>query len=129
MDELDVGARPALGERHFERVENERGAHVAGELPADDPAVVDVDDEGEEHDPFPAAAIGEVRDPELVRAARAELPVNQIGAPARGEIGACRAPRLAAPLRAADPVGAHQPLHRATSDGLARQAQRFPHSS
>jgi hypothetical protein len=35
-------------QRHPQRVENERGAHVRGELPADDPAAVGVDDERED---------------------------------------------------------------------------------
>ena len=38
MDQLDVGAGVATRERHPQRVEHEIGAHVAGELPADDPA-------------------------------------------------------------------------------------------
>jgi hypothetical protein len=48
MDQLDVGAGAALMQRHPRRVEDQRGAHVAGELPADDPAAVGVDDEREE---------------------------------------------------------------------------------
>ena len=70
MDQLDVGAGPALGERHPQRVEDEVGAHVVGELPADDPAAVDVDHEREEDDALPAAQVGEVDAPELVRARR-----------------------------------------------------------
>jgi tRNA-Thr(GGU) m(6)t(6)A37 methyltransferase TsaA len=35
MDELDVGARLASRQRHTGRVEDERGAHVPSELPAD----------------------------------------------------------------------------------------------
>jgi hypothetical protein len=34
VDELDVGAGAAPPERHPQRVEHERGAHVGGELPA-----------------------------------------------------------------------------------------------
>ena len=67
MHERDVGAGPALGERHPQRVEDERGAHVVRELPADDAAAVDVDDEREEHDALPAAQVAEVRDPQPVR--------------------------------------------------------------
>ena len=55
MNQLDVGAAPALVERHRQRVEDQRGAHVRGELPADDPAAVCVEDEREEHDAFPAS--------------------------------------------------------------------------
>jgi hypothetical protein len=42
----DLGARPALARRHPQRVEDQVGAHVAGELPTDDPAAERVDDEG-----------------------------------------------------------------------------------
>ena len=49
MHELDVGAGAALVERHPQRVEDEVGAHVAGELPADDAAAERVDHERKEH--------------------------------------------------------------------------------
>ena len=62
--------RAALAERHPQRVEDEVGAHVAGELPADDLAAVGVEHEREEDEPFPAAQVGEVGDPEPVRARR-----------------------------------------------------------
>jgi hypothetical protein len=35
MHEPHVGAGSALMQRHAQRVEHERGAHVVGELPAD----------------------------------------------------------------------------------------------
>jgi len=38
VDQLHVGAGPALVQRHPQRVEHEVGAHVRGELPADDAA-------------------------------------------------------------------------------------------
>jgi hypothetical protein len=51
VHQRDVGARAALGERHPQRVQDEIGAHVAGELPADDHAAVDVNHEREEDQP------------------------------------------------------------------------------
>jgi hypothetical protein len=60
MDQLDVGAAAELTKRHLQRVEDEVGAHVRGELPADDLAVEGVDHEREEDQPFPAAQVGEV---------------------------------------------------------------------
>ncbi len=45
--ETDVGAGPALVKRHPQRVEDEIGAHVGRELPADDAARVGVDHERE----------------------------------------------------------------------------------
>jgi hypothetical protein len=55
---LGVYARPALRERHPQNVEDQGGAHAAGELSADDPPRVDVEDEGEEDHTFPAAQVG-----------------------------------------------------------------------
>src|SRR5215207_3413355 len=57
MDQLHVGAGVAASQRHPQRVENEVGAHVGDELPADDPAAERVDHEAEEHDALPAAQI------------------------------------------------------------------------
>jgi hypothetical protein len=49
VDQLDVGG--AEVERHLERVEDEVGAHVPGELPAGDHPAEDVDHEGEKTPP------------------------------------------------------------------------------
>jgi hypothetical protein len=58
MDERDVGSRVALGECHPQGVEDEVGAHVRRELPADDLAAVGVDHEREIDDALPAAQVG-----------------------------------------------------------------------
>src|SRR3954451_20672266 len=92
-------------------------------------APVDVEDNREEHDALPAAAVGEVRDPQLIRRRRGEVAVDQVGPPARREVRARGLPALAAPLGAADPMAAHQALDAATADVLTRQPQYFPHSS
>ena len=89
---------------------------------------VGVDDEGEEHDALPAAQVGEVGDPELVRAGGGEVAVDEVRAPARGRVRPGGPPWLAAPLGAADPVGAHQPLDAAARDRLARPVERHPHA-
>jgi hypothetical protein len=81
LHELDVGARPALRERHAQRVEHQVGAHVAGELPANDPAAEDIEDEREEHRALPAAQGGEVAHPQPIGCWRAEVALDQIGAP------------------------------------------------
>ena len=57
MDEGDVGAGGAGSERHPQRIEDEVGAHVGGELPADDLAREGVDDEGEEARAFPRSKV------------------------------------------------------------------------
>ena len=96
VNELEVGAALATRQRHPQRVENEVGAHRGGELPADNPAAVGVDDEREEDQAFPAAQVGEVRDPELVRPARGEVAVDPVGRAQRPRVGDRRAPGLAA---------------------------------
>jgi hypothetical protein len=55
VDQLEVGAGPAAVERHLERVEDEVGAHVRGELPADDHPRVGVEHEREEDAALPTA--------------------------------------------------------------------------
>src|SRR5438445_3143665 len=127
MDQLDIGAGAALAERHLERVEDEIGAHVRRELPADDLAAVRVDHEREEDEPFPAAQVGQIGDPELVRLGRREVALDEIGPPASGRIGLGCPPGLAAPLRTLDASRAHQPLHAAARYLLAGAAQRLPH--
>jgi hypothetical protein len=52
VEELDVGACFALGEGHTEGVEDEAGAHMSCELPADDRSAAGVDREREEGDAF-----------------------------------------------------------------------------
>jgi len=81
MDEQEVGAASALSERHPQRVEDEVGAHVSCELPADDRAAVGVDHEREVDDAFPAAQVGEVGEPELVRPARGEVALDEVSRP------------------------------------------------
>jgi hypothetical protein len=51
VHELDLVDALGHGERHPELVEDEIGAHVRCELPADDLVAVGVDDEREEDEP------------------------------------------------------------------------------
>ena len=78
VHEFDVRAAAPAGERHAERVEDEACAHVGGKLPADHAPAPDVEHETEEDDALPAAQVGEVRDPELVRAGRFEAPLDEV---------------------------------------------------
>ena len=78
VHELEVGARAALRERHPQCVEDKIGAHMARELPTDDAAAVDVDDEREEDQAFPAAQIREVRDAQLVGPPCGEVALHEI---------------------------------------------------
>ena len=126
MDEVDVGAGLAARQRHPQGVEDEVGAHVRRELPADDPPRVDVDDEAEEHHPLVAAHVREVRDPQRVGPVGAEVAVDEIRAARRRRIGVVvrhGLPRRLAPWM----LRAHQTLDVVTADGLAGAPQRQPH--
>jgi hypothetical protein len=65
MHELDVGARSATGERHPEGVEDEVGAHVRLELPADNHSAIDVDHEREVDDALPATSFASTMPPRV----------------------------------------------------------------
>jgi len=67
VHERDVGAGAALAERHPQRVEDQRGAHVAGQLPAHHAPRAGVDHEREEDQALPAPEVGQVGDPQLIR--------------------------------------------------------------
>ncbi len=129
MHERDVGALNTLGECHPQRVEDAVGAHVGGELPADDRAAEGVEHEREEDDAFPAAQVGEVRDTRARpgREAVKSRSTRSAGSntSAFGEGGALR---LAAPFGALDAVCTHQPFDPAAADLLAgAPEQGLPH--
>jgi hypothetical protein len=129
VHEFDVGAGAATRERHPQRVKDEVGAHVPRELPADDPAAVDVDDEGEEHHALPAAQVAEVRHPQPIGGRGGEVAVHAVRWADRGRIRHRGPPRLAAALSALDPVRAHQPLDAVAADGDAVAPQRQPRAA
>jgi hypothetical protein len=104
VHELHVGAARPRRDRHLQGVTDERGAHVAGELPADHAAAVDVDDEGQVDQALPAAQVGEVGDVQL------------LGPPGGLRVARGGLPLLAAPLGALDAMLAHQPLHAVAPD-------------
>ena len=125
--EDDVSAGPASGESHPQRVDDERVAHVRGELPADHAPAVDVDDEREVQDAVPAAQPREIADPEPIGRLGAEVAPDEISRPGRIWVRDRGAPRLAAALGALDPRVAHQALDLAARDVLAGAAQCLPH--
>jgi len=127
MDQLDVRAVPAPGKPHPKRVEDEVGPHVVGELPADDHPAVDIDHEREEHDALPAAQVGEVGTPKLVRAGCRELALDEISRPRRRTVRGRRPPRLPPAFGALNAVCAHQPLDPAAADLLTGPPKRLPH--
>ncbi len=117
---------PAARQGHPQGVQDEAGAHVAGELPADDPPAVNVDHEREEHQAFPAAQVGEVGDPQLIRARRGEVALDQVRCAAGCRVAARGSPGLAAPLGALDPVCFHEAPDTVAADWFAGSEHRFP---
>jgi hypothetical protein len=99
---------------------------VTGQLPAHDPAAEGVDHEREEHQPLPAAQVGQVGDPEPIRPGGAEVAIDQIRATVGQRVWPGRAPRLAAALGALDAIVLHQPLDLAARRLLAGPQQRQP---
>jgi hypothetical protein len=104
--------------RHLQRVGYELGAHGLGHRPPDDPSGVGVLHGCEVEPPLPGPQIGDVRDPQLIRSVRPELPFNQIvGDPHTGH------PDRGAPAldlhQARDPGLTHQPAHTPTRDADA----------
>jgi hypothetical protein len=75
-DQAGSWSAEALG--HLERVEDELGAHVRRELPADDRAAVAVEDEGQVDEAVPGADVGQIGDPLLVRAGRREVELQKV---------------------------------------------------
>jgi hypothetical protein len=99
VDEVDVGGGAAQAERHLERIKNEAGAHVRGQLPATDHPAIHVDHEREVDESLPAAQVAEVGDPKLVRPRGGEVAADKVDPPVRVRIGRRGPPRLAAPFR------------------------------
>jgi hypothetical protein len=98
----EVRARVASPERHPQRVEHQVGAHMPGELPADDPVREHVEHERELDHPLPAAQIRQVPDPQPIGLDGGEVALHQIRT-ARLRVGDCGAPGLATALGALMP--------------------------
>ena len=79
-----VALASAGPQAHVERVERQVGAQRSGQLPAHDAAAEHVDDEGGVDPAGEGAAVGDVRDPQLVGCVGAELPLDQVRAGVRG---------------------------------------------
>jgi hypothetical protein len=76
MDETTL--RPSALQCLLERVDDELGAHVVLERPADDAAAEAVDDNGEVEPALPGAQVGDVGDPQPVRRRRLEVTLDEI---------------------------------------------------
>jgi hypothetical protein len=104
-----AGAWPAQAVGHLQRVEDELGAHVRRQLPADDPPRVAVEDEGEVEEAVPGAQVGEVADPLLVLRPRSEVALEEVTGALDRRLVRDRRPLPAATQLALDPVLAHHP--------------------
>src|SRR5205823_1661665 len=76
----EAGMRPATGERHLERVDDELGLEVRPHRPADDAARIAVHDRGQVEPALPGAHVLDVRAPEPVRADRDEVALTRSSA-------------------------------------------------
>src|ERR671924_103139 len=112
--------------RHFERVEDQVGAQMRCELPADDRPAVAVEDEGEVDEAAPGPQVGDVGHPLLVRPARREVALQEVAGP----LERCLVDdRCAPPLAAADAFEAflaHQPGDMVAAHLDAAAAQLLP---
>src|SRR5436309_6225197 len=113
MNETALG--PASLQCLLEGVDDELSAEMILERPADNATAVAVDHDREVEPALPAAQVGDVGDPELVRSRRLEVALNEIIRDAHARNADRRA--AASPLDcAADPCLAHQPLDALASD-------------
>src|SRR3954469_18946526 len=117
--------RPALVQGLLERVEHEAGVSAPRNSPADDAPGVSIDHEGHVDEARPGRDVGEVGDPEHVRARRLELPVDAIEWARRGLV-ADRGPHRLAPHGPLQAHGPHQARHRAAGDPDSLPAELAP---
>jgi hypothetical protein len=111
---VDDATRLALGDGGVEGGEDQVGLEVACRRPADDPAAPDVDDHREEEEAGPGRDVGDVCDPELVRALGLELPLDEVGL--RRRTVSRRRHAEASPGNASEAGLPHQPRDVADTD-------------
>jgi len=115
----------ALVQGLLQRVEHKAGVRRPAHPPADDATGIGIDHERDIDEAHPGRDIGEVRDPEHVRARRLELPVDAIERARRGRV-ADRGPHRLAPHGPLQAHGPHQPRHRAAGDPDSLPAELSP---
>jgi len=120
VDQRAIVLRPSGIQRLLQCIEHEVRGHGRAHAPTHDAPSVDVDDEGHVQPALPGRDVSEVRDPELVGAICAELPVDAIERATSRIVREGRAYALAAP-HTLQPLDTHQAL-----DGAARDGDTFP---
>jgi hypothetical protein len=114
MDETTLDGATVV-QRLFQRVENEPGRRLPADPPADDPPGEGVDDEGDMDEARPGRDVGEVGDPEPVRAVGAEHAVHPVQRARRARVGN-RRPHPPAPDGSLQAQRPHQPGDGAAGD-------------
>src|SRR5512142_576202 len=117
--------KPAVPAGHLDRVEHHWGAHVARDAPADDHPRERIDDEAHVRHPGPGRDEREVRHPQPVGLAGAELALDQVGVTAGAAVPARRSDPLGPP-GALDPGLAHEPPRLITPDIDSRAPGGLP---
>ena len=107
---------------HLKRVQREVRPQRLRQLPADHAAGEHIDDERGIQPASEGAAVGDVRNPQLVRSGRGEVTFDQVRTIIRATTGD-RGARALGPADASQPRAAHEPLDRATRDDDALAAQ------
>ena len=105
-------------QRLLERIEHQLRAHRGVRTPADDPPREHVDDERDVHEAIPRRDVGEVRDPELIRSLRHDVPLHQVIRSRRGGLRP-RGDHALAADDAPQPRAAQSPFDRTARDAHA----------
>ena len=115
VDEPAAMDRPPIMQSLLQRIEHEARMRRARHPPADDPAGIGIDDEGDVDEAGPGRDIGEVGDPQHVRPRRLELAVDVVQRAWRRLVADRGLDRLAADHALQTHVP-HQPRDRAAGD-------------
>lgn len=118
-------ARSAERVGHLQRVEDEVGAEVRGEVPAGDHPAEAVEDEGTVGEAAPGPDVRDVGDPILVRSGRGEVAIEQVAGPLDGGLVRDRRLALLATADALEAFGAHQPATRSRPMSTSRLRSCF----
>src|SRR3954463_7837041 len=116
---------PARVQSLLKRVEHEAGVRRPAHPPADDAPGIGIDHEGHVDEAGPGRDVGEIGDPEHVRARGLKLPIDAIERARRGLI-ADRGPHRLAPHGPLQAHGPHQARHRAAGDPDPLPAELSP---
>ena len=119
---MDHVRRPALRERHVERLEHELRAQVRRHRPADDAAAPRVEHDSEVEEAGPRRDVGDVRDPEPIRPGGREVAIHEIGCGPCLAIAESRVGTLA-PAHAGQAQRAHEPGDPLAADVHAERRQ------